>query len=123
MTLQVDMTIQADLVSIERSLWTEGPDAYHRHLDDRCLVAFTEMAGVSTRAEVAETVSEGPRWRDVDIEVRGMIEPTSDCVILTYEGTAARGEERYQALVSSVYVRRDGDWKLAFHQQTPTSDV
>ena len=25
----------------------------------------------------------------------------------------------YSALVSSAYVRRDGGWRLAFHQQTP----
>jgi hypothetical protein len=25
----------------------------------------------------------------------------------------------YQALVTSVYVRRDGEWLLSIHQQTP----
>jgi hypothetical protein len=27
--------------------------------------------------------------------------------------------KRYAALVSSAYVKRNGSWKLAFHQQTP----
>jgi hypothetical protein len=27
--------------------------------------------------------------------------------------------EAYEALVSSAYVRRDGQWKMAFHHQTP----
>ena len=48
-----------------------------------------------------------------------MLQPTSYLAILTYRARAVRGDtERYQALVSSVYVRRDGAWKLAFHQQT-----
>jgi hypothetical protein len=27
--------------------------------------------------------------------------------------------ERYRALVSSGYVKRNGSWKMMFHQQTP----
>jgi hypothetical protein len=32
---------------------------------------------------------------------------------------AQRDERVYSALMSSVYVRRDGERKLIFHQQTP----
>lgn len=114
------MTTKDEILEIERSLWTDGPDAYHRHLDTECLTAFTGMAGVSTRDEVAATVAEGPRWRNLDIDVQGVVEPTSDVALLTYEASAARGkDESYRALVSSGYVRRDEAWKLMFHQQTP----
>jgi hypothetical protein len=41
--------------------------------------------------------------------------------VLVYSVVAQReGLEPYSAVVSSTYVRRDGEWKLAFHQQTPT---
>lgn len=112
-----------DLLAIERSLWSDGPKAYQRHLDDECLIVFTEMAGVSTRDEVAAMVADGPRWKDLDIEVQGLAQPTPDTAILTYRASATRGEdERYEAVVSSGYVRRDGAWKMMFHQQTPLPD-
>ncbi|MDQ6748713.1 MAG: hypothetical protein M3010_11500 [Candidatus Dormibacteraeota bacterium] len=44
------------------------------------------------------------------------------------EGRAAEfyaqgeGSPRYQALMTSTYVRRSGTWKLALHQQTPIPD-
>lgn len=115
--------LREDLVSIEQELWVGGPETYRQHLDDQCLIAFTQMAGVSSREDVARTVQDGERWRDLDIEVVGLLQPTQDVAILTYGAHAIRGEtEAYHALVSSAYVKRGGAWKLAFHQQTPISD-
>lgn len=114
------MSLQEDLLAIERQLWTGQADTYRTNLDERCLVAFTEMAGAFTRDQVAGTVEGGPRWRDVDLHVEGLVQPTPDVALVTYHASAARGEsERYRALISSGYVRRDGAWKMMFHQQTP----
>lgn len=114
------MDLENELLEIETELWSGGADSYRRHLDEKCLVAFTEMAGVSGREEVAGSVEGGPRWRDVEIDVAGLLQPTPDVAVLTYQASALRGdEERYRALVSSAYVRRDDGWKLMFHQQTP----
>lgn len=89
-------------------------------MDDKCLVAFPQGSRVSTADEVAGTVEGGPRWRDLEIDVEGLLQPTGDVALLTYRASARRGEdERYRALVGSGYVRRDGGWKLMFHQQTP----
>lgn len=120
------MGLKSDLLSIERELWTGGADAYHRNLDDDCLVAFTEMAGVWTREQVAGSVEEAERWRDLEMEVEGFLRPQPDLALLTYRARALRGEgddaERYHALVTSGYVDRDGRWKMVFHQQTPLAD-
>jgi hypothetical protein len=117
------MTTSDELLAIERSLWIDGPDAYDRHLDAECLIAFTGMAGLFTRDEVAATVADSPRWRNLEIDVQALVEPTADVAILTYRAAAVRGEdESYRALVSSGYVRRDGSWRLTFHQQTPVTD-
>jgi len=108
-----------DLLTIERRLWTEGPDAYRRHVDEECLVAFTEMAGVWTRGQIAASVDAGPSWRDVELDVVGWAEPEEGVAIVTYRAGAARGDERYRALVSSAYVDRGDGPRLIFHQQTP----
>lgn len=109
-----------ELLTIERELWSGGPDAYQRHVDDECLVAFTEMAGVMSRDAVAATVKDGPRWRDLELDVQGVVTPTDDVAILTYRASAVRGsDERYRAVISSAYVKRQKQWKLTFHQQTP----
>ena len=116
------MTVDHELLAIERALWTGGADVYLRNLDDDCLVAFSEMGGVSTRQQIAASVDngEGGRWREVLIELEGLLQPRRDVALLTYRASAVRGEhERYQARVSSGYVRREDGWKMMFHQQTP----
>jgi hypothetical protein len=119
MTREAEMELQDELLAIEEELWTGGAAPYQEHLDDECLVAFTEMAGVSTREQIAETVEGDERWRDLEIDVQGLHRPADGVVVLTYRADAARGDDRYRALVSSVYVLRDYGWKMTFHQQTP----
>ena len=113
------MTLQHDLTEIERGFWTGGKDYYLQHVDRDCLLAFKDMAGVHGREEIAEMTGQN-RWKAIEIEDKGFVAPTPDTAILTYEahGTRASGET-YDALVSTSYVRRDGEWKMSFHQQTP----
>ncbi len=114
------MSLQTDLLALERRFWTGDAQFYRHHLDDRCLTAFTAMAKVGTKDEIAATVGPQRRWRDVDIELKGLVEPTDDVAILTYEAAATRADGApYSALVSSGYVKRGDAWKLAFHQHTP----
>lgn len=109
-----------DLLAVERSLWTGGAEAYLEHLDRECLLAFPEMGGVSSREAVAKQVEAAPRWRDLEMEVEGVVRPTQKVAILTYRARAVRGDgDPYHARVSSAYVRREGSWQLTFHQQTP----
>lgn len=118
------MTTVEELLPIEKSLWTGGPDAYREHVDEMCLLAFTTMAGVSSRDEVAATVADAPRWRELEIDVQGLVQPAADVAVLTYRASAIRGnDERYRALVGSGYVRRDDGWKLMYHQQTPLGEA
>ena len=116
------MTISQDLIAIEKKFWTSGEAFYRQNVDDTCLIAFTEMAGVFDKAEIAATAKDDKRWRDVEIKQKGLIEPTPNVAILSYEAHATRHDgQPYEALVSTGYVKRDGAWKMAFHQQTPLS--
>ena len=96
------MALEQDLLRLEKGFWTEGGDYYRTHVDEECLLAFTEMAGVHSNEEI------------------GCVQLLDDAAVITYEVNATRSNgEPYKALVSTGYVKRDGEWKMAFHQQTP----
>ncbi len=112
------MSLQADLMSIDRQFWTGGPEAYEDHCDDQCLVVFAEMAAVMSRGDIAKTAKKG-RWSDVHMTPKGFVRPSDDSAVIAYDCTARRKDgQAHHALVSSAYVKRPDGWKLASHQQT-----
>ena len=115
---------EKDLLALEKQFWTGDKDFYRRNVDDSCLVAFgPEMAGVMSNKDIAATAKDGGnRWKNLDIQLKGLIEPSNDVAILSYEASATRDSgEPYAALVSTGYAKRDDGWKMVFHQQTPLS--
>ncbi len=73
-----------------------------------------------SNADLAETAKDPNRWSDLEIELKGIVEPAEDIVMLSYEARAARENgEPYRALVSTGYVKRGDGWKMMFHAQTP----
>ena len=49
---------------------------------------------------MAASVDAGPRWRNVRMELDGVLQRADDVAILTYRARADRGEdERYRALL------------------------
>jgi Domain of unknown function (DUF4440) len=112
--------LEPHLLALEEQFWSGDAAFYRANVDAECLCAFPEMAGLLGREQVAATVPEGPRWRQLVIEPHGFRWLGDAAAILTYRAKAKRPTgEPYEALVSSAYVRRGEGWKLAFHQQTP----
>jgi hypothetical protein len=112
-----------DLFAIEQGFWLEGEDYFREHLDDHCLLAFPqmpEMHGARPREEVAATAQAPGRWRDLRVSSRQLVRPVPEVAIISYRADVLRADgEPYAAFVSSAYVRREGGWKLAFHQHSP----
>lgn len=115
------MTVDRDqLLEIERGFWTGDSSYFAENADRECLVAFPEMVGVLDNADLAATASKPKRWRNLEMKLKGIVEPGSDIVVLSYEAKAVRQDgEPYAALVSTGYVRRPQGWKMMFHAQTP----
>jgi hypothetical protein len=114
------MASEKDLLEIEKGFWTLGEAYFKAHVDKNCLVAFPDMAGAMSNADLAATAKNLNRWRDLRMDMKGMVEPGSDVVMLSYEAHATRESgEPYAALVSTGYVRRADGWKMMFHSQTP----
>lgn len=109
-----------ELLALEKGFWTGDEAFYKANADKECLVAFPEMAMAMSNADLAATAKKPNRWKDLEIEPKGFVEPGSDIVLLTYEARATRSTgEPYAALVSTGYVRRADGWKMMFHSQAP----
>jgi hypothetical protein len=114
------MALENDLFALEQQFWPGDAAFYRDHLDEQCVVAFTEMSGLMSKEQIAGMIKEGQRWRDLKLTRKGFYAPTKDVAILTYEINALRDNGTpHKANVSTVYVDRGGRWKMAFHQQTP----
>ena len=124
MDTAIDTRLQDELFAIEEGFWLGGRDHFLEHVDERCLLAFPqagEMHGVRTREEVAATASTQPgRWRDLKVSDRHLLRLADGAAVISYRADVLRFDgEPYAAMVSSAYVKRDGGWKLAFHQHSP----
>ena len=114
------MALGQDLLTLEKGFWTEGGDYYRDHVDDERLVAFEGMAGVRSNEEIADMNPGAGNWNGARIEEKGLLELSDDSVILTYEVNATKKDgSPDHALCSTGYVKRDGERKMMFHQQTP----
>jgi uncharacterized protein (TIGR02246 family) len=112
------------LIEVERKLWSNDAAFYRSMLVEEAVLVFPGTGVIGRDAAVAAILkenAEGRRWAEVAFENVRTLPLAKDAVLLTYRAAARweHEEAAETALASSVYVRRDGSWKLAFHQQTP----
>jgi len=118
------MSLEGQLLDVEKRLWRNDAQLYHDNLLEEALLVFPET-GVITRDVAVDAIlaenADSRKWAEVGFEeVRG-VRLTEDVALLTYRVTArwAQEDSEYLAVASSVYVKREGAWKLALHQQSP----
>jgi hypothetical protein len=112
------MDLLEHLVGLERRFWTAGANFYRTLLAEDCVMLFGGM-GIMERKQAIDGIAESGRWEDVTMEEARVTVLGDDVAVLCYRGSARREGEDYTALVSSVYARRHGEWKLALHHQSP----
>ena len=76
---------------------------------------------VMDRAAVVASLGQAPPWRTYDISDVRVIDTGAGSAALVYVGVAYRDAEEpaFVALMSTVYIQKDGVWRLALYQQTP----
>ena len=107
------------VLDIEREFWQADPAFHDAHYADGIL---TIVGGQSSdRKEVLGEIADVPALASLDMRDVRIREVTDTVVAVTYHATATReGQpDPYDAMVSSVYVHRDGRWQLAVHQHSP----
>lgn len=117
------MTELDELIAIERTLWTNNPVVYRDRLTADAVLVFAETGPISRDVAVAaieQENAEGRFWAEVRFEAPRVRRIDEGVVLLHYRATARwQGDAASTSvLASSVYVRRDGEWRLAFHQQS-----
>ncbi len=118
-------TMANELVVLETEGWhalsigpAEATAYYSRVLAREPVIMLTNGLRITDRNQIVASM-DGPPWSAFEI-----IEPQetylgSDVGFLTYKVRADRDGTPYTALLSSVYAKEDGEWKLALHQHTP----
>ena len=110
-----------ELIQIERHGWealcSSDADAYYRrHLTEDAM-AFP--FGVLNREEALDAMARADPWSRYEMEDPKVVRLGPDSGIVVYSVTAQRdGQDPFSAVLSSTFVRRDGEWRLAFHQQS-----
>jgi len=115
--------VAQEIESLERRGWEalSGPHGavfYEDAMADDALMVFPGM--VMDKATAISTIREVQPWATHELsDVR--VAADDHAAIVTYRAAARRaGQPAYEAVMSSVYVRRGGRWLLLLHQQSPT---
>ncbi|MDQ1396334.1 MAG: hypothetical protein QOG64_1593, partial [Acidimicrobiaceae bacterium] len=112
-------------VELERSAWqalsSSGAAAaafYERVLATRVLMLLPGGLVIDDRAEVISSMRGAP-WDSFEFADERVVPLGRDSAVVVYRARARRGSTSYEALFNSTYIREDGAWRLALHQQTP----
>lgn len=74
---------------------------------------------VMTRSAVIDSLEDAPPWSSYTITDPVATRLGDDTAAVVYTGTGHRhGGDDFTGIMTSVYVRRESDWKLAHYQQT-----
>ncbi|MEV3938479.1 nuclear transport factor 2 family protein [Glycomyces sp. NPDC049804] len=122
------MAVFEELLALEHTGWRalcDGTGAGHyastMSPDGRMVLAN----GMSLdRGATVEALREAPPWAGYEIVGPALIPLGDDAAALVYTGRAWRdGEPAFNALMSSVYTRARGTWRLSLYQQTPAAET
>ena len=120
--------LQAELLRIERQMWTNDAVVYAANLTDNAVLVFPET-GVITRDIALEGIrrenAEGRRWAEVRFDSFSASMLSDETALLLYKATARWEHESSPISIyaSSIYLRQSQAWKLIFHQETPIPSV
>ncbi len=118
-------TSMDELIELERAGWTSlcdgtGDDFYGRTMTSDGVMVLAD-GSVMTRDDVVTALGQAPAWASYEMADVRVVPISEDAAALVYVGTGHRAgdDPPFVGVMSSVYVKRDGGWKLALYQQTP----
>lgn len=124
MSVGGNKTLASELEMLERQGWEalSGPNGaafYDEVMADEGLMVFPGL--VMDKRATLDVIGKVAPWLSYELrDVR--IATVADVGLVTYRAVGQRAEQPlYEAVMSSVYVRRGTQWQLLLHQQSPGS--
>jgi hypothetical protein len=122
------MSLAEELLSFEHKQFRalasadEAVAFYREYLIEDGLLAGP--FGILDRETTIQMVPKSALLTDYNIKSPQFVQLTESSALIVYQMTQNRqGMDPYDANVCTVYVRRDGQWRIAFHQQTPLAEI
>lgn len=117
------MALIDELLELEHGFWASSgsTDYYETHMSDNglCVFSFGHFDKEATKAGVA---SSRP-WSHFDFNDVQVHVLDDHAATISYRADADRDGQPYRAMVTSVYSRASGVWKLMVHQQTELAEM
>jgi len=114
-----------ELITLERSGWealsgngSTAASFYGDVLARDVLMLLPGGMVIDDRAAVVASM-QGDPWDSYALQDERVMPFGDSAAVVAYRAVARRAGQEYAALCNSTYVRQDGQWKLALHQQTP----
>lgn len=115
------MPLREELIELEKAFWRAAgdPGFYQEKFADEGVMAF--HIGIMTKDAVVDSMAGAEEWASFTIDDLHFVAITDDVASLTYTTVAkpAFAPQLYRAVITSVYAKRDDEWTLVLHQQTP----
>ncbi len=110
-----------ELLKLETGFWDAAGDGdfYREHMAAHGLCVLP--VGVLDKDDTVSAIAAAEPWHEFTIDDLRTVDLGDDEAALCYRAEASRDSDadQYTALISSVYTRIGGRWKLTLHQQTP----
>jgi hypothetical protein len=110
-----------ELLDLENGFWQSAGDGdfYREHMAAHGLCVLP--VGMMDKDETVAAIEQAEPWADFEMFDMKTIDLGDDEAALCYRADASRNgsSARYKAVISSVYTRLGGRWRLTLHQQTP----
>ena len=122
-----DQDTTQTLLDLERRGWDSlcdgtGSTFYDDLMTDDGVMVLAD-GSVMDKDTVVASLEHAPPWQSYDIDDPRVVDAGDGAAAVVYVGTGYRDGDQpaFVGVMSSFYVRRDGRWRLALYQQTPTS--
>ena len=111
------------LIELEQGFWKAAGDGgfYQEHMAAEGLCVLP--VGMMGKEATVEAIAQADPWEAFEFDEVQTLDLGDDEAAVCYRAEAKREDgDGYVALISSVYTRLAGQWKLSLHQQTPIGD-
>jgi hypothetical protein len=120
----MDDTLTVTLLELEHRGWASlcdgtGDAFYGRLMTEEAVMVLANGATLG-RADVVAALADAPPWDRYEVEEARVVPVGPDAAGLVYRGTGhRRAGPDFVGLMTSVYSRVDGEWRLVLYTQTP----